>query len=336
MGPMAPEAVLLGRGELEDLLPPADAVAVVEACLAQLGRGGVEALPKARLRAPTGDGFFTAMPALVPSAGMAGVKWVGSFAANRARGLPTVAGALLLSDVRTGVLRGVLEAGGLTGLRTGAMVAAAARHLGSEHLRTVAFVGAGEQARGALACLQAILPELRRVRVVDPRAEAVRAFLAVAHGTVDVEVASSARSALAGAELAVVATTARAPVLGRDAVAPGMRVVALGSGPELEDGLVLSAEALVVDDWAQHVEGGGLAHLIAKGVLRRSRLYGELGELVAGVRSPPPAEALVVASLLGLAALDVALGAEAVRRAEAAGVGRRLRWPDVKRTEGYP
>src|ERR671930_1147783 len=56
---------------------------------------------------PAGD--FRAMPAL--GAGHAALKWVTSFPGNPERGLPTVAGVLLLSDASSGSLRAILDAG---------------------------------------------------------------------------------------------------------------------------------------------------------------------------------------------------------------------------------
>ena len=55
------------------------------------------------------DGDFRAMPA--SGGGYAALKWVTSFPRNPERGLPTVAGVVLLSDATTGQLQAILDAG---------------------------------------------------------------------------------------------------------------------------------------------------------------------------------------------------------------------------------
>jgi ornithine cyclodeaminase/alanine dehydrogenase len=47
---------------------------------------------------PTPGTFFHVMPVLWPAGPVAAVKWVGSFPANRARGLPSISALLVLSD----------------------------------------------------------------------------------------------------------------------------------------------------------------------------------------------------------------------------------------------
>src|SRR5919197_116477 len=81
------------------------------------------------------------MPAL--GAGHALLKWVTSFPANPARGLPTVTGLVLLSDANDGRLLAVLDAAAVTALRTAAAAVLAADALGRPDALSFAVVGAG-------------------------------------------------------------------------------------------------------------------------------------------------------------------------------------------------
>ena len=65
---------------------------------------------------PHGD--FRAMPASGEASAI--LKWVTSFPATRPRGLPVVAGALLVSSAETGELLAILDCAAVTSLRTGA------------------------------------------------------------------------------------------------------------------------------------------------------------------------------------------------------------------------
>src|ERR671931_2957706 len=122
---------------------------------------------------PAGD--FRAMPVL--GAGHAALKWVTSFPGNRAHGLPTVMGLVLLSDASNGRLRAVLDAAAVTALRTGAAAVLAAETLGRPDAKSAAVIGAGVNGRAAA---RTFVARGRRVLVWDvdgSRAEAVAAEL---------------------------------------------------------------------------------------------------------------------------------------------------------------
>ncbi|HEY3070971.1 MAG TPA: hypothetical protein VGJ34_11725, partial [Gaiellaceae bacterium] len=96
---------------------PAGAFEAVRTAFLEHARGEWFMPAKVYVPAPP-DGDFRAMPA--SGAGHAVLKWVTSFPRNPERGLPTVAGVVLLSDASTGELRALLDAGAVTALRTGA------------------------------------------------------------------------------------------------------------------------------------------------------------------------------------------------------------------------
>ncbi|MGH2953978.1 MAG: ornithine cyclodeaminase family protein, partial [Solirubrobacterales bacterium] len=81
---------------------------------------------------PHGD--FRAMPAR--GDGLAVLKWVTSFPHNPERGLPVVAGALLVSSAESGELLAIVDCATVTSLRTGAAAAVSARALAPAGART--------------------------------------------------------------------------------------------------------------------------------------------------------------------------------------------------------
>src|SRR5437016_9103561 len=94
---------------------------------------------------PAGD--FRAMPAL--GAGHALLKWVTSFPGNPQRGLPTVAGLVLVSDASTGLPEAAMDAAAVTALRTGAAAVLAADTLARTPDGTAAVIGAGVNGQAA-------------------------------------------------------------------------------------------------------------------------------------------------------------------------------------------
>src|SRR5213082_1659827 len=125
---------------VEEAVSPERALEAVREAFLAYHRGDWSMPPKVYVPAyPAGD--FRAMPAL--GAGHAALKWVTSFPGNPARGLPTVAGLVLLSDASNGSLRAVFDAGAVTALRTGAAAIVAAEELGRRDAQTAAVIGAG-------------------------------------------------------------------------------------------------------------------------------------------------------------------------------------------------
>ena len=100
---------------------------------------------------PAGD--FRAMPAR--GEGLATLKWVTSFPHNPERGLPVVAGALLVSSAETGELLALMDCAAITSLRTGAAAAVSATALARDDARAVGLIGCGVNGAWAARCLAA-------------------------------------------------------------------------------------------------------------------------------------------------------------------------------------
>src|SRR3989449_9281141 len=114
---LAAVTVFFSRAAVEFVVSPHDAYDAVREGFVAHHRGEWTMPPKVYVtNYPAGD--FRAMPAL--GGGHALLKWVTSFPGNPARGLPTVAGVVLVSNAETGELEAMLEAGAVTALRTGA------------------------------------------------------------------------------------------------------------------------------------------------------------------------------------------------------------------------
>jgi ornithine cyclodeaminase/alanine dehydrogenase-like protein (mu-crystallin family) len=121
---------------------------------------------------------------------------------NRARGHPTLYASYLLMDGTTGEPLALLEGTYLTGMRTGATSALAARYLARADSRRVACLGAGVQAGFQLRCLAALLP-IERVTVVGRDAGRARAFADAMRAElgIAIDVGTDARRAVRDADV---------------------------------------------------------------------------------------------------------------------------------------
>jgi ornithine cyclodeaminase/alanine dehydrogenase-like protein (mu-crystallin family) len=142
------------------------------------------------------------------------------------------------------------------------------------------------------------------------------------------EAAESHREAGAQ-DVVVTITSSRDPVLRGEWLRPGAFVAAAGanvvSRRELDNAVLERATFVCCDSLEQaRLESGDLVEPVAAGVLDWLEVH-ELQEVVSGeVAGRQSDEDVVVFKSNGLAAWDVALGAEAVRRAREHGVGTVL------------
>jgi ornithine cyclodeaminase/alanine dehydrogenase-like protein (mu-crystallin family) len=292
--------------DVEAAVSPERAVEAVRGAFVAYARGEWTMPPKVYVPAyPAGD--FRAMPAL--GAGHALLKWVTSFPDNPAKGLPTVAGLVLLSDATDGSLRAVLDAGAVTALRTGAAAVLAAETLGRADASTAAVIGAGVN---GVAAAQTFVARGRDVMLwdVDPRRSEAAAE------AIGADVAPSQDDALA-ADLIVTVTPGREVVLGDGALRPGQHVSLMGAdGPgksEIAVGELVRVHVFC-DDWEQASHNGDLAHAVESGALTRDRVT-DLGAVLAGAASGrTDDDDITVFDSTGLAIQDLAIALAALER----------------------
>ncbi len=146
----------------------AEVEAAVEAVFAAKAAGRAVMKPKLSLHADSGA-LFLASAGVLDAPAMSGVKWVGVVDAA-ASGLPHIAGTVLLNDAGTGMPVAILDARWITGVRTAAITAVAARRLARPESARIGFVACGIQARAHLAALKKQAPEAWRRRRSKTRA----------------------------------------------------------------------------------------------------------------------------------------------------------------------
>jgi alanine dehydrogenase len=293
--------------QVREAVSPERAVEAVRDAFVAYARGEWTMPPKVYVPAyPAGD--FRAMPAL--GGGHALLKWVTSFPGNPASGLPTVTGLVLLSDASNGMLKGVLDAGAVTALRTGAAAVLAAETLGRDDAATAAVIGAGVNGEAAA---RTFVARGRRVLLWDvdrSRAEEVAARIGA-------EPASSREEALA-AELLVTVTPGREVVLGESSLQAGQHASLMGAdGPGKAEIAVeeLARVSVFCDDWEQASHNGDLVHAVDAGVLARDDVS-QLGDVLLGTaHGRQSKDDITVFDSTGLAIQDLAIALAAMERA---------------------
>jgi len=281
--------LVLSRADLARLLEPRSVIRAVETAFREQAAGRVRALPRAAMPM-SDDALFLTMTSSLPRRRALGTKLVTVVPGNRRRGLPTLHASYVLSDPDTGRPAAFLEAGFLTGIRTGATSALAAKHLARRDSHVVTCFGAGFQAGFQLQCLAAALP-VRRVAVVGRDPARARAFARRMQGLlgVPVAVADDARAAVRAADVVTLATTSNRPVLrGRD-LRPGTHVDAVGAfrptTREVDTETVRRARVVVDTYEGCWAEAGDVLLPIREGAIGRRHVVAELAEVVSGRRA---------------------------------------------------
>ena len=302
----------LTESDVAVLVDPALAVDTIELCFRRMAAGEVEIAPRRRLRLP--EGSLADMAAADNGLGLSGGKLYAA----------TPSGATFLVsifDSQSSELIAVIEADRLGQLRTGAATGVAARHLARSDARTLGVIGCGHQAETQVACVRAAVPAIERVTAYCRTAESLAAFCA----RTGAEPGESHRDA-AENDIVVTITSSRDPVVRGEWLAPGTLVAAAGANVVTRrelDNTVLERARFVCCDWREQakLESGDLVEPVQAGVLDWLEVH-ELHEVVSGqISGRQTDDDIVVFKSNGLAAWDVALGAEAVRLARERGVG---------------
>jgi ornithine cyclodeaminase len=205
-----------------------------------------------------------------------------------------------------GRLRGIVVGDELGARRTGALGGLAADVLARPEAATVGVVGSGAQAWTQLWAINAIR-DLRSLTVFSPNREHREAFAlgAATQFGLEARAADSAAEAVAGADIVVLATTSRSPVIEAGEVAPGTHVTSLG--PKSADGhevpLELVAQAAIVS-----CDSPAQAHAYPEPVFTGDRELVDLADLVRGsVPGREREDAITLYCSVGLAGTEVAL-----------------------------
>ncbi len=257
------EAAVRERLQMRELIP------AIANGLAELSRGKVAQPLRAIISVAGHGGFFGSMPAY--GAGALGAKLVTFYPNNKE--VPTHNGMILLFDPETGVPLVTMDGRLITEMRTAAASAVATDHLARPDSPVLAILGSGVQARSHLEAMR-LVREFREVRVWSPRSatQFAREF--------GVKAVETAEEAVRGADVVVVATSSKIPVLRGDWLGPGTHINAVGATRfdwrELDDAVLTRATIYVDSREAALKESGD--------IIAADSVLAEIGEVINGTK----------------------------------------------------
>jgi ornithine cyclodeaminase len=328
------ELAYLNHADVEALaMTDAEILAAVEDALRAQGRGEAVIEPRTHL-VPEKDtpGHFNVLCGYLRPLGLAGVKVVGDFFRNYELGLPSELALLNLFDPRTGAPVAIVDASGITDMRTGAVTAIGAKHLARKNAKVLGHIGARGTSYWNVRLLDSIF-HFNEIRVHSRRRESREAFASRLSAELGKEIIATDdwEGCVRGADIVVEASRLEkpTPLLKTEWIKRGACVIPYGTMSAVELSLTDIMDKMVMDDWGQARAGpfGALRAHVDAGKLSEKTLHAELGEIVAGLK--PGREREEETNLLwhrGLSLSDIALGAAMLGKAKRMNIGQRLRY----------
>ena len=309
--------IVLSENEVRELLDLDQLVDALADAHKELSAGEASMPPRIAAFARH-DGLLGAMPAYLPSAGLA-CKLVTLFPENRDR--HTHQALICVFDEDNGMPLALMDGTYITATRTAAGSALATRLLAREDTRVLAILGAGVQARTHAEALRRVR-EFTEIRIASrDRARAEELAEEIGGQAVD-----SWEEALLGADVVAATTHATEPIVRREWLTPGVHVNSVGANPsgrgEVDAATIADALVAVESRASTRAPPPAGAPEFADGD------HGEvveLGELVSGSRPGRSSrDQITLYKSVGVAVQDVAAAALVLAAAKGRSVGRAI------------
>jgi alanine dehydrogenase len=258
-------------------------------CLQEAFRRGcsVPLRQVAKMPGGAGDRLFISMPAFDLEGGAA-VKLVTVFPDNASKGLPSIQAAILVFSEH-GMPVALLDGTVVTHMRTAAASALASRYLSRKDSAHLVIIGTGALAP-TMAAAHCVVRPISRISVWGRRPEravaTAAAIRALVSHHIDVLVPNSIVETTAMADIVSCATGSATPVLAGRWLKPGTFVDLVGSfspsNREADDDVVVRSRIFVDTIEGALAEAGDIIDPLARGVIDRARVEGELADLACG------------------------------------------------------
>lgn len=318
--------LLLKRSEIARLLGVEECIAAVEQAFKLHAEGKTS--PPGILGIHARDGGFHIKAGLLElGRSYFAAKVNANFPENKERfGLPLIQGIIALCDAQNGTPLALMDSMEITIIRTGAATGVAAKYLARRDAKVATICGCGNQGRISLKALAHVRP-LTRAYAFDIDEGQARRFaneLSKELG-LEVDAVNDLAKAVRESDICVTCTPSKRYFLNSEYVAPGTFIAAVGADneekQELDPALMVSNK-VVVDLLEQCATIGDLHHALEKGLVRKSDVYGELGEVIAGKKAGRISDdEIIIFDSTGIALQDVAAATIVYERAIGNGAG---------------
>lgn len=322
--------LLLNEAVVRQCLDMPSLIDAMSGALAEFSAGRVTQPVRTVLEVGADKNYFGVMPASIDGAEAVGTKLVTVYPKNHDKGLTSHLATIILLDHATGGLVALLDGRYITEARTAAVSAVSVQKLARTDAATLAILGSGVQAHSHLEAIRHVR-QLKDVRVWSPTAAHRESFAANAskESGLSVRACATAGEAVRGADIIVLATASKTPIIDDADVAEGAHICAVGAcrpdQREMPTALIKRAHVIVDSRAAALKEAGELLIPINEGAITDAHIAGELGDVINGAASGrKDAAQVTIFKSLGMAVEDVVAAQLTVSRAKTAGLGQEI------------
>lgn len=295
------------------------------------------------------DRRFMAMPAYLGGRfDMAGMKWYGSNAANREKGLPRSILMLTLNDKDTGAPLAYMSANILSAYRTGAVPGVGFKYFAREDAETIGIIGPGVMSKTALAAAVAVRPTLKMVKVKGRGKASLDKFIDHAkkeYPELDIYAVDTIEEAVRDSDIVSVSTSSPTgdpslyPYIAEEWIKPGA-IIESTAALRFDDDFIINRARTVTDNimlyeaWEEEMKPNAyntipipavhVEDLIEEGKMKPEQID-DLGDVLLGnVPVHRKEDEIVIYSVGGMPTEDVAWGTVVYRNALEMGIGTKL------------
>ncbi len=277
---------ILGPSEVTSYL---DFPSLIES-LRQMFRAGAEMPTRHHHTIPVpggSSGTLLLMPAWQAGRHV-GVKMVTVFPDNAAREMPSVMGAYLLLDGKTGETLALMDGPALTARRTAAASALAASYLARPDCERLLMIGTGALAPHLIDAHASVRPIVNVLVWGRDHQKAARLAHRLNRRNLKVAATTDLANAVRGAHVVCCATLSTAPLLQGHWLPLGVHIDLVGGFRpdmrEADDDCIRRARVFVDTRAGALKEAGDIIQPIASGALREDDIAGDLFDLARGTR----------------------------------------------------
>lgn len=200
--------------------------------------------------------------------------------------LPTMIANITILDGKTGYPLCIMDGSLITGYRTGAAGGLSAALLARKDTKSVAVIGAGNQARMQTMAVKEVL-NINEVRVYAPVFNQMDNYKQDIESSLNIKVnlCDSPEEAVRGADLVITATPASEAIVKSEWINDGTHIIAVGAdmaGKQELETAILRRARIYVDSKAQCLERGETRNAIMEHVISESDIQGELADVLVG------------------------------------------------------
>lgn len=320
---------LLSRSDVAGVLNMRDCINIMEQAFSDLATGRALMPQRTPIAVESHSGLALFMPAYLKGMGAIGAKTVTVYKENPSKyQMPTILGTLLLLDEKTGKPLAVMDAGFLTGIRTGAVAGLATRVLARPDSRVHAMIGTGGMATAQAWAVDCARDISKLVLYSNDPPERRKVF---AHSLMEIigcEIvqAESAQEAVAQADIVTLITSSGEPIVESEWFKPGTHINGMGShapGMRELDPLTISNSKVVCDlVEACRAEAGDFIIPVRDGEWSWDKVHGSLGDVVAEkIPGRETDDEITLFKSVGLAIQDISSAYHVFKKATELDVG---------------